>query len=244
LAEVTIVVLAGGLGTRLASVLEGLPKIMAPVAGRPFLDYLLGWLSDQGARSVTLSLGHRAGPVQVYLSERTYEMLEIRCVLEPSPLGTAGAVAYALPSLSRGPVMVMNGDTFVDVDLGAFLAAHRSSGATASVVCAHVDNPGRYGRVEIDSHNRITCFMEKSGHTEPSWINAGVYLFERTSLEQIQKLRTGSLERDVLQAMPPGEIHAFCVRGRFLDIGTPETLAQAPEFFGKGSPDHSKGLAS
>ena len=235
--NVDIVVLAGGLGTRLGNLLGDAPKIMAPVRGRPFLEYLLRWLSGKAAARVVLALGHRAEPVIAYLKTHRFPPLEVLTVVEPRPLGTAGAVGFALPCLRSDPVMVMNGDTFVEADLPAFVASHRKAGTAAAVLCAKVNDPHRYGRIDIDSSDRIARFEEKSVTVvAPSWVNAGVYLFDRTVLERIARLEHGSLERDVLEAMPPGSIHACRTEGRFLDIGTPESLALAETFFENGNP--------
>jgi NDP-sugar pyrophosphorylase family protein len=232
--DVDIVVLAGGLGTRLDGLLTGVPKIMAPIAGRPFLEYLLGWLIEQGAARVILGLGHRAKPVLDYLEAHSFSPLEVLTVVEPRPLGTAGALGFASSYLRSDPVMVMNGDTFVEADLSAFLASHRNAGTAASVLSVKVNDPHRYGRIELDSSSRIARFEEKrSTATAPSWVNAGVYLFNRTILERIVKLKHGSIERDVLEAQPPGSVHACRTEGRFLDIGTPESLAQASAFFAR-----------
>jgi mannose-1-phosphate guanylyltransferase len=230
IADLDIVVLAGGLGTRLRDVLPETPKILAPVGGRPFLDHLLQWLIRQGARRVVLSLGYRARDVQAYLETHSFAPLQIQPLIESEPLGTGGAVAFALPFLQSDPVLVINGDTFVDGDLNAFLAAHRDSGADASILCAEVENAGRYGRLEIDAAGRVRRFAEKDpAASGPAWINAGIYLFGPRVLEKITALKKGSLERDILEQMPPGSIAAFRAQGRFLDIGTPETLALAPE---------------
>ncbi len=225
-------VLAGGLGTRLNGVLDDLPKIMAPIAGRPFLEYLLAWLIAQGADRVVLGLGHRATPVIAYLETHHFPPLKIQTVVEPRPLGTAGAIGFALPSLQSNPVMVMNGDTFVEADLPEFVASHRSAGAAASVLCVKVNDSHRYGRVEIDSFDRIARFEEKSSApSAASWVNAGIYLFDRTVLKEIASRQQGSLEHDILEAMPPGSINAYRTEGRFLDIGVPESLARAGAFF-------------
>lgn len=225
-----IVVLAGGLGTRLRGVLPDAPKVMAPIGGRPFLDHLLLWLRGQGARRVVLGLGYRADVVVRYLEAHTYPGLRVETVVETEPLGTAGAIAFARPLLASDPVLVINGDTFVDADLSAFLAAHRAAGAEASLLAAWVDQPGRYGRLVVDAHDRVVRFEEKDPlAVEPSWINAGFYLFSQTLLDRIARLSHGSLERDVLAALPAGSIHVSKVRGRFLDIGTPESLGAAEE---------------
>ena len=230
LAAIDVLVLAGGLGTRLEGHLLDLPKVLAPVAGRPFLDHLLGWLSRQGAHRVVLALGHRAGAVLDYLKVVRFPGLDIVPVVEPQPLGTAGAVANAVGLLRSDPVLVMNGDTLMEADLSAFLAEHQRVSAMASMVCVRVPNPGRYGRVEIDDAGRVLSFREKDPSVvTPSWINAGVYLFGRAMLDILRTVHSGSLERDVLAKLPPGSILAFRVGSRFMDIGTPEDLSAAEE---------------
>jgi NDP-sugar pyrophosphorylase family protein len=230
IADLDIAVLAGGLGTRLHDVLPETPKILAPIGDRPFLDYLLHWLIRQGARRVVLSLGYRAADVLAYLESHSFRPLEIHPLVEPEPLGTGGAVAFALPFLYSDPVLVINGDTIIDANLSAFLAAHRDSAADSSILCAEAGNAGRYGRLEIDSAGRVRRFVEKDpAASGPAWINAGMYLFGRPVLRKVAALKKGSLERDILEQMPPGSIATFRARGRFLDIGTPESLAGAPE---------------
>jgi mannose-1-phosphate guanylyltransferase len=232
IANIDVAVLAGGLGTRLRGVLPDRPKALAPVGGKPFLEHLLQWLIHQGARRVVLCLGYRSADVLAFLGTRSFAPLEVRTVIETEPLGTGGALANALPSLSSDPVLVVNGDTMVDADLASFLAAHCASEAIASILCARVEDAGRYGRVEINPHKRVIRFEEKNpAASEPAWINAGFYLFGREALRKIADLTKGSLERDILAKMPAGTIHACFTDGRFLDIGTPETLALAPETF-------------
>src|SRR5579883_1653402 len=129
LAPVDILVLAGGLGTRIRPVLGGTPKVLAPIRGRPFLSYLLRWLTNFGARRVQLALGEGAAAVQGYLRDFCDPALAVTAVIEPHPLGTAGAVRFARARLRSDPVLVMNGDSFVGADLCAFLAFHRANGA-------------------------------------------------------------------------------------------------------------------
>jgi NDP-sugar pyrophosphorylase family protein len=230
IANIDVAVLAGGLGTRLRGILPETPKILAPVGGKPFLEHLLEWLIRQGARRTVLCLGYRSADVQEFLKTRSFAPLEVDTVIEAEPLGTGGAVANALSRLSGEPVLVINGDTIVETDLQAFLTAHGASQAVASILCARVEHAGRYGRLEIDSHRRVVRFSEKDPTDgKPAWINAGYYLFGKTALHGIAKLTKGSLERDILEKMPAGTIHAYLTDGRFLDIGTPETLALAPE---------------
>lgn len=228
--SIDVAILAGGLGTRLRGVLADAPKILAPVAGKPFLEHLLAWLARQGVRRVVLGLGYRAGDVLAFLETRPFPLLEIETVIEPEPLGTAGAVAYAASRFRSTPVLVMNGDTIVDADLNEFLRAHRAAAADASILCVEVADAGRYGAVEIGPGNRLLRFAEKDpAAVGAAWINAGMYLFNRPFLDRFAGIGKGSLERDVLETAPSGQILAFQTKGRFLDIGTPETLALAPE---------------
>ena len=241
LSDLPVLILAGGLGTRLSSVLGGQPKILAPIDGRPFVEYLLAWLEAQGVRNVIFSLGHLAERVQAHLGSRVVGLQKIVSVVEPEPLGTAGAVAFSLRHLPRRPILIINGDTFVDVSLEALWSSHQAHGDIASIVCAQVDNAGRFGQVEIDATNRIVRFEEKSSAPGGlAWVNAGVYCFDPLMLDQIALRQRGSLEKDILQLMPPRSIRAYCTRGRFLDIGTPESLAQAADLMREDHKTESK----
>jgi NDP-sugar pyrophosphorylase family protein len=237
LSDVDVLVLAGGLGTRLRGVLPDRPKILAPVLGKPFLEYLIRWLALQGCRRLILSLGYRAEDVLLWLESFDLPSVEIQTVVEPEPMGTGGAIAFAARAIASDPVLVLNGDTVVDADLNAFLLAHSRVGTKASILCAAVDNAGRYGAIEIDDHDRVARFVEKSEEIVGShWINAGFYLFNRDLVCEIERrLRKGSLERDILERMPAGSIGACRTKGCFLDIGTPETLAQASQVLSRMS---------
>lgn len=233
LSGIDVAVLAGGLGTRVASRLGDLPKIMAPAGGRPFLDHLLAWLAGQGARRVVLCLGYHADPVLAHLRQSPPAGIDIVCSVEPEPLGTAGALAHARKLLASDPVLAMNGDTLAEVDLAAFLRAYRAARAGTALVTVAVDEPGRYGRIEIDAQGRVMRFREKSAAgAPPHWVSAGIYLLDRATLDEIAALGRGSLEHDVFERRPAGSIFAFRTAGRFLDIGTPETLAMVRDGIG------------
>jgi NDP-sugar pyrophosphorylase family protein len=232
LAALDIYVLAGGLGTRIRPVLGELPKLLAPISGRPYLSYLLEWLRNFGARRVVLGLGYRAQAIIEYVQEQPNEQIELTTMVEPSPLGTAGAIRFARNHLRSDPVLVMNGDSFIDADLCAFVNRHRTAKAAGSVLCAEVDDAGRYGRVEIDRRGYIHRFVEKDltigGR---ALINAGVYLLSAALLDHIVASNAVSLERDILERLPPASLAAFSGRFRFIDIGTPQSLALADRFF-------------
>ena len=245
LAEIDVAVLCGGLGTRLRSVLGETPKILAPVSGRPFLDHLLSWLGGFGARRVVLCLGFRAEPVLAHLGAHSFPGIEIVPSIEPEPLGTAGALRLAMPHLRSDPVLVMNGDTFIDADLAAFVTAHRARSAAASILCASVPSTSRYGRIDIDDAGRIRQFREKDpSDTRPGAINAGLYLFSRAWLRGFGQSVGASLERDVFASAPAGTFAAIPADGvTFLDIGTPESFAEAEQVIAKALGRHAAGTA-
>jgi mannose-1-phosphate guanylyltransferase len=224
------VLLAGGLGTRLRPAVADRPKVLAPVAGQPFLQHLLGWLEAQGIRRVVLALGHLAEQVEGFVEEHraAWPGLTLVTLREPKPLGTGGALAACRPEIRSDPVLVMNSDTFVDVDLGAFVAHWAAAGAAAGLVAAQVEDGARYGRLELTADGRIARFTEKDPQASgPAWINAGIYLLRQHLVDGLPA-PPSSLERDLLERLPAGSVLAFPTTGRFIDIGTPESLAAAP----------------
>jgi len=228
-------VLAGGLGTRIRPVLGDLPKLLAPIGERTYLDFLLQWLARFGARRVVFALGHGAQPILDHLGRRPMGSLAVETVVEPRPLGTAGAVRFARAKLATDPVLVLNGDSFVDADLCAFHAAHRANGAQGTILCVEVANAGRYGRVLIDDRQRVGGFREKdSSFQGDAFISAGVYFLSAAMLDEIASGSATSIERDVFERLPAGSLAAFAGCFRFIDIGTPETLALAESVLGGG----------
>ena len=230
-----IFVIAGGLGTRIGPVLGATPKLLAPISGRPYLAYLFDWLRRFGAKRIVLGLGHQAQAVVDFLDrdKSTAAGLDVVPLIEPRPLGTAGAVRFARGQLRSDPVLIMNGDSFADADLCALLARHRDAGAKATLLCVEVDDAGRYGRVEIGGDGRIAGFIEKDLNFHgASAISAGAYLFSAALLDEIAAGTAASLERDVFAAAPAGSFAALAGRFAFIDIGTPESLKAAERVIG------------
>ena len=164
--------------------------------------------------------------------------LTVEYVVEPQPLGTAGAIRFARQYLKSDPVLVMNGDSFVDADICQFVDFHRQAAAKATLLCVNVQNAGRYGRVVLDKAGRIQEFAEKDPDFDGSGlVSAGVYLLSVEFLDALAEGEASSLEKDVFAHAAAGSLAAFGGRFPFIDIGTPETFSVADKFFegwGKG----------
>lgn len=226
----TAAILVGGLGTRLRDEVADRQKAVAEVAGRPFLHHLLDDLDEQGIRRVVLCTGHRAGTVRELVGDR-HRGIAIEWSNEDRPLGTGGALARARPLLEgKGPVLVLNGDSFCDVALDAFKAAHDRRGARASVVLTRVADAARFGSVTTTADGFVTEFREK-GAAGPNWINAGVYCLSQDFLRALPDDRPCSLERDVFPSHLDGRLWGYRGGGSFIDIGIPQTYRAAAEFF-------------
>lgn len=232
LTEIDVFVLAGGLGTRIQPVLGEKPKLLAPIGGRTYLSFLLDWLAFFGARRIIFGLGHRAEVIRAELECHPRTDLSIVTVIEPEPLGTGGAIGHARDQFRTDPVMVINGDSFVDADLCEFVAAYSARGSLGSVLCTEVPDGGRYGRVHIDANRNIVSFAEKdASQTGAATINAGIYLLSATLLDMIASTRKSSIERDIFPALTAGSLQAFAGAFEFIDIGTPESLERAAATF-------------
>ena len=229
LERLDVFVLSGGLGTRIQPMLGGVPKLLAPVNGRPYLAHLLAWLKQFGARRVVLGLGHGASLVLEYLKKEPVPSLDIAASIEPSQLGTAGAIRFARSKLHSDPVLVMNGDSFVDADLCAFVDYHRAEHAAGTLLCTEIDGANRYGSIAVGRDGRIQTFAEKQPGSGPTIISAGVYLLSAPLLDRIAAGNARSLESDIFQQLPPSSLAAFHGKFAFVDIGTPESLSQAAD---------------
>ena len=232
LKDIDVVVLAGGLGSRVSDLLEGKPKLLAPIGDRPYIVLLLSWLKSFGARRVMFGLGHLATSVLDYISVNDFENIEIISVVEEMPLGTAGAINNLRFQINTNPVLIMNGDSFVDANLCDFVSFHRKERTDISLLCTIVRNPGRYGTVTVDDQNRVVKFEEKNASVVEGQINAGIYLFNSNSIKEISK-NGPSLENDFFPNQPVGSLLAMVGQYEFLDIGTPADLLQAPTILGK-----------
>src|SRR4051812_22186566 len=158
LADIDILVLAGGLGTRIRPVLGDKPKLLAPIGDRTYLAHLLDWLAGFGAQRILFGLGYGADTICAELARHAHRGLAIETSIEPKPLGTAGAIAFSRNRLRSDPVMVLNGDSFVEADLDEFVASFTAHGPLGAILCTEVEDSGRYGGVSLDGDGNIQRF--------------------------------------------------------------------------------------
>ena len=222
----TAVVLAGGRGTRLRSVVSDRPKVLAPVRGRPFLAHLLDRLDAARVWDVVLATGYQAEQIRAAFGGR-HRGLRLHYSEEPQPLGTGGALARALPLATSDPVLVLNGDSLCAVDLDDLRRTHEDAAAAGTLVVTGVPDAGRYGSVEVGRDRRILHFREKEGSGIAGLVNAGVYLLSQRLLSSIPRNVALSLERDLLPGWIEVGLVAHVTDAPLLDIGTPEAYAAA-----------------
>jgi D-glycero-alpha-D-manno-heptose 1-phosphate guanylyltransferase len=219
------ILLAGGMGTRLRSVVQDVPKPMAPVAGRPFLSHLLDYLEHEGVDEVVLSVGYLRQVIIDTIGSR-HGGISIRYALEDEPLGTGGGLRKALERFSGFPVFALNADTLVHVDYRGMLRQQEQAGGNLSIALRAVDDTARYGSATVED-GRIVRFAAAEQPGLPGLINAGVYLFGENILKSGLP-PVFSFERDFLEPKI-GELKplAFVADGYFIDIGVPEDYARA-----------------
>lgn len=220
------IILAGGQGTRLQSVVNDQPKCMAPINGKPFLEYLLNHLELQGADHVILSLGYKYDQVLEWLKGKAF-LCKVSWVIEREPLGTGGGMKLALNKAKSSGVFVMNGDTYFPIDFKKLKAA--SVEYPMSMAVKPMQNFDRYGRVILTEKNLVERFEEKE-MTASGWINGGIYYLDRTRLKLSEFPDKFSLENDFLKQME-GQIIAEKFEDYFIDIGIPQDYERAQTEF-------------
>jgi len=230
LVNITTAILAGGLGTRLRSAVSNRPKVLAEVRGRPFLAYLLDQLTTAGLRNVILCTGYLGEEIQAVFGN-SYGSLSLSYSQEGHPLGTGGALRLAMPLFNSYPILVMNGDSFCQVNLSSFYHYHHEHSAVATLVLTEVSDGSRYGRVHVDANGLVVKFDEKDEKKGPGRINAGVYLMNHQMVLSIPADCPVSLEREVFPSWIGRGLYGYSCGGRFLDIGTPEEYEIAERFF-------------
>ncbi|MFL5741161.1 MAG: HAD-IIIA family hydrolase [Flavisolibacter sp.] len=221
-----VIILAGGLGTRLRETVPDLPKCMAPVAGRPFLSHVIDSLRMQGVERFIFSLGYGSDLIESFLQTQ-YSGLDYQTVTEKEPLGTGGGIKLAMKQAKEKNVLVANGDTLFAIDLKKLQSAHQAHDAECTLALRPMKNYDRYGVVETDAQGKIVSFREKQFYAS-GLINGGIYLMNRESFLRRSLPEKFSFEKDYLEAFcSEGKFYASVQEEYFIDIGIPEDYQRA-----------------
>jgi D-glycero-alpha-D-manno-heptose 1-phosphate guanylyltransferase len=214
------IILAGGFGTRLKSVIADMPKPMAPVQGKPFLEYLIYQLKKWGYRDIVLSVGYLKDKIISYFGDGKPWGVSIEYSKEDLPLGTGGAIREAMSKYEDTTYLVLNGDSFNNIDFESLCNFHRVKSARASMAIASVEDASRYGGVTMNDFGEVISFGEKQDKTKGT-INAGIYILTRSVLDSIPP-GTISFEKEILPELIHKGLFGSIQQGFFIDIGVPE----------------------
>lgn len=219
------IILVGGFGTRLRSVVSDVPKPMAPVEKKPFLSYLLKYLSNYGIKNVVLCTGYKHEVIENYFSS-VYKNINLKYSVEEEPLGTGGAVKKALTLIESDDVLVLNGDTLFNVDLSELISYHNNQKSDITIALKHFTNYDRYGSVILDG-KKVVGFEEKM-YKDSGFINGGVYLINKHLFDKYSLPKTFSFEKEILETkLNELNISGFKSSTYFIDIGIPEDYEKA-----------------
>lgn len=230
---VKAIMLVGGLGTRLRSVVPSKPKVLASIGKRSFLELLVRQLSSQGIRHLVMCTGYLGDQIESSFGDGRNWDVSIEYSKEETPLGTAGAMKLAHRYLRDAPdFLVLNGDSFLEVNFHDLMVFHRGhDGAVATIAVLRVQDASRYGTVEMDARNRVSGFAEKTGRIEPGLVNGGVYFFSQAVWQYIPE-GPASLERHTFPRLLDRGVYAQEQHGMFIDIGTPADYERAQHILG------------
>ena len=229
------ILLCGGLGTRLRSVVSDRPKPMADIAGKPFLHYLVKMLSESGVKHLIFALGYMGEQIEVYFQSGEDYGLSISYSYEDSPLGTGGAIRNALSNVSGENVLVLNADTYFHTDYESLLREQLKNKTAMTIASRKIEDISRYGAILKDESGRILRWNEKMSPNQaeascPGEINGGIYVMQKSLIEKIPEGKQ-SLENDCIPAWLKDGVYlqAISSDGYFMDIGIPEDYAQFRE---------------
>ncbi len=230
--DITAVVFCGGFGTRLREVLPDKPKVLAEINGVPFVHYLLRKIEKSGCKKVILCTGYLAEQIESLLGNKFGE-LSIVYSKESNPMGTGGALRNAEQYITTKYALVMNGDSFVECDFRDYYYWHIKVGAKISMIVKKTLDTSRYGSLSLNEGDRITKFQEKvcSSEIEGKFVNVGVYLMDHRILQKIPQKVPLSLEKEVFPNLLSDGVFGYRIEGYFIDIGTPQSLVEAQEYF-------------
>ncbi|MCF8423380.1 MAG: nucleotidyltransferase family protein [Bacteroidia bacterium] len=222
------IILAGGFGTRLQAVVKDVPKPMAPINNEPFLNYIFPYLKHYNIEHVVLSTGYLSEKISEYYKNE-YKGIKISYTKEVNPLGTGGGIRLALEKCFTDNVLVLNGDSFFDVDLNSYYKQHSILKSNCSLALRSINNAARYGTIKLDDTFVIKAFKEKDNVELPGLINGGVYILNRELfLNETEENITFSIEKDFFEKrIDQLKILGFEYQGYFIDIGIPEDYKKA-----------------
>ena len=228
----TAIILAGGMGTRLKTIISDLPKPMAPIMNVPFLTYQLNYLKYFGIKKVIFSVGYLSEKIIAHYNQ-SFENISIEYSIEKNPLGTGGGIRMAMSNLNEDLVLILNGDSFFDLNLEQFYNLHLEQKAEFSLALRYVNNSERYGNIEFNSSHQITSFIEKNQLNQSGYINAGVYILSKKLYLQNTKPNINfSIEKDFFEKqLNQLIIKGFEFKDYFIDIGIPEDYLKAQDDF-------------
>jgi len=228
------VLLCGGAGLRLRSIIGDAPKGMANIGGRPFLELLIRQLYRHGFERAILAIGYGGDAIRSYFGNQAFG-LQLAYSEEPRPLGTGGALRNATDAVGSESVLIMNGDSYTDADLGELVANYHKVRTDASIVVVPADSRGDCGSVQLDENGKLAAFAEKYGPFHAPYVNAGIYVLSREILYEIPPKVELSLERELLpEWLRRGKcIKAFISSAKCIDIGTPERYWEAQDILTK-----------
>lgn len=228
--KMDVIILAGGLGTRLASVVSDVPKPMAPVAGRPFLDHILKLLPASHIAKIVLAVGHKYVKIKEYYGDE-YEGIPLIYSIENEPLGTGGGIGLAMQHCTEETILVLNGDTYFDVDIEQLWQVHQSTEALMTLALKQMKTPDRYGTVLLQD-DTILHFEEKKQGLKTGLINGGLYMVSSRLQNVLPDQEKYSFESEVLEKqVVTNELKGFISNGLFIDIGIPKDYERAQEIF-------------
>lgn len=230
LSEISVLILCGGVGSRLRPVVSDRQKVLAEVSGRPFITFILDQISDAGGRNVILCTGFMGEQIEGELGNR-YKALSLCYSREDEPLGTAGAIRNAFDMITSDVSMVYNGDSYCRINPEDLLEWHILRKSTCTLTLVNVPDVERYGSVNFDSDYIITSFDEKRRIGKNGWVNAGIYCIDSRLIASIREKENISLEKDFFPDMIGKRLFAFPQNAEFIDIGTPDSYREANPFF-------------
>lgn len=225
-----VIILAGGLGTRLAAVVSDVPKPMAPVAGKPFMDHILYRLPLKHVGHIIFAVGHKSDKIEAYYGH-DYQDIPIRYSEEKEPLGTGGAIGKALHLMTQDTALILNGDTYFDVNYESFWQQHSMGQSPITIALKQMPFPDRYGTVLLES-DTIVRFQEKQSNLPTGLINGGSYWVNKSIIELLPSTEKYSFENEVLEPFVERHlVQGYVSEGLFIDIGIPTDYERAQTIF-------------